>query len=107
MLRYGTTSLLDGFPTFQDSVISSSGIKNSMKIVISTTGISPNVGHFSPTAHPKRTETTPHGCERLKSTAVRVLQTILTRNSEKSYPTHEETAEHFFVVTTIDGETNK
>jgi len=29
---------------------------------ISTTGIPPNVGHFSPTgmvAHPKRTETTP------------------------------------------------
>jgi len=31
MLGYGTTSLLDGFTTFQDSVISSSGVKNSMK----------------------------------------------------------------------------
>lgn len=31
MLGYGTTSLLDRFPTFQDRVISSFSIKNSMK----------------------------------------------------------------------------
>jgi hypothetical protein len=31
MQGYGTTSLLDRFPIFQDSVISSSGVKNSMK----------------------------------------------------------------------------
>jgi len=31
MLGYGTTSLLHRFPTFQDRVISSSGVKNSMK----------------------------------------------------------------------------
>jgi hypothetical protein len=32
MLGYGASSLLDRFLTFQDSVISSSGVKNSMKI---------------------------------------------------------------------------
>jgi hypothetical protein len=31
MLGYSTTSLLDRFPTFQDRVISSSGVKNFMK----------------------------------------------------------------------------
>ena len=48
-----------------------------------------------------------HRCEILRNTAIRVIQTILTHNSEKSYPTQEETAEYFFVVITIVGETNK
>jgi hypothetical protein len=51
-----------------------------------------------------------HRCERLKSTytaPVRVLQTVLTHNSEKSYPTQEYTAGHCGVVTTIDVRTNK
>jgi hypothetical protein len=72
MLGYGTTSLLDGFPTFQDSAISKFHEKLSF--------IPQGFLQMSVTFHPLRwlhirreRRQHLHRCERLKSTAVRLF----------------------------------